>query len=166
MRDAGHELRFADRRESLVTAPSRVCQRRLMLTSWQLLLDRMVQRTKEDGDAQACFEIAELRGLADDAIANDNPQRDDNLRQLIAEAVKRVEKSGWANTDGLTAGRRLDYYARYLRLAGASAGLRIDYEAAKQMPDKPLWLRFYRDPDVSVEAVRSSLGSLAEPGLD
>ena len=35
------------------------------------------------------------------------------------------------------------------------------------MPGKPLWLTFYPDPNacVSVEAVRSSLGSLAEPGL-
>ena len=54
------------------------------------------------------------------------------------------------------------------RLAGASAGLGIDYKAVKRMPDKPLWLWFYVDPaaSVSMEAVRSSLGSLAEPGLE
>ena len=35
------------------------------------------------------------------------------------------------------------------------------------MPDKPLWLQFYRNPaaSVSVEAVRCILGSLAEPRL-
>ena len=136
-----------------------------MLTSWELLLDRMAERAKKDGDTQACFEIAELRGLADSAIAGDKPTRDENLKGLIKDAVKRVEQSGWANTDRLTEGSADGYYyARYLRLAGASAGLRIDYKAVKQMPGKPLWLWFYGESDdsVSVEAVRGSLGSLAE----
>ena len=134
-----------------------------MLTSWELLLDWMAQRAKKDGDTQACFEIAELRGLADSAIAGDKPTRDKNLKRLIADAVKRVEQSGWATTAGLTEGGGRDYYARYLSLAGASAGLRIDYKAKKRM-DKPLWAWFYRESatGVSVEAVRSSLGSLAE----
>ena len=167
LRNAGHELGPADRSKSLVTAPAKVGQRRLMLTSWELLLDRMAQRAKKDGDTQASFEIAELQGLAARAIADEKPTRDENLKGLIADAVKRVEQSGWANTDGLTAGGGPDYYARYLSLAGASAGLRIDYKAKKRM-DKPLWAWFYRESatGVSVEAVRSSLGSLAEPGLD
>ena len=168
LRDAGHELGPANRHTSLVTAPANTDQRRLMLASWQLLLDRMAQKTEEDGDTQACFEISELQRLATVAIEGGTPKRDENLRQLIKEAVERVEQSGWANTDRLTAGDGSDYHARYLRLAGASAGLRIDYKAVKQMPDKPLWLTFgyYSDASVSVEAVRSSLGSLAEPGLE
>ena len=167
LRNAGHELGTADRRESLITAPANVGQRRLMLTSWRLLLDTMAQRTKNDGDAQTRFEIAELQGLAASAIAGDNPQRDENLKQLIADAVKRIEQSGWASTDGLSVGRGLDFYGRYLRLAGASAWLGIDYETVKKMPDKPLWLSFYVDraASVSVQEVRRSLGSLAEPGL-
>ena len=168
LRNAGHELGLADRSESRITAPAKDGQRRLMLTSWRLLLDTMAQRTKKDGDAQACFEIAELQGLAASAIVGDNPQRDDNLKQLIADAVKRVEQSDWANTDGLAVGRGLDFYGRNLSLAGASAWLGIDYKAVKQMPDKPLWLQFYRNPAASVrlEAVRGILGSLAEPRLE
>ena len=163
LRNCGHELGPAVRDESRITAPAKVGQRRLMLTSWELLLDWMAQRAKKDGDTQACFEIAELRGLADSAIAGDKPTRDKNLKRLIADAVKRVEQSGWATTAGLTEGGGRDYYARYLSLAGASAGLRIDYKAKKRM-DKPLWAWFYRESatGVSVEAVRSSLGSLAE----
>ena len=92
----------------------------------------------------------------------------DNLKRLITDAVKRVEQSGWANTDGLRTGEGIGYYARYLRLAGASAGLRIDYEAVKQTPDRPLWLWFYGDPaaSVSMEEVRNALGSRTEPGLE
>ena len=160
LRDAGHELSPADKDHGLITARSKDDQRLLMLTTWQLLLDRMVQRAKEDGDTQACFEIAELQGLAASAIEGDRPTRDENLKQLIAEAVKRVEQSKWADTNGLTVGQGIDYYGRYLRIAGASAWLGIDYRAVKRMPGKPLWLSFYGDEvDVSVklEEVRSRL---------
>ena len=165
---AGHELGPADRRESLLTASAKVGRHRLMLISWNLLLDRLAQKAKDDGDDQACFEIAELRGLATDVTASENPRRDENLKNLIADAVKRVEQSGWANSDGLTVGQGFEHYGRSLRLAGASAWLGIDFKAVKQMQGKPLWLTFYPDPDacVSVGSVRSSLGNLAEPGLE
>ena len=168
LRDADQELGPADSKEGTVTAVAKVGQRRLMLTSWEWLLGRMAQKAKEDGDAQTSFEIAELQGLASSVIAGDKPTRDENLKRLIAEAIERVKQSGWANTDGLRTGEGYGYYASYLRLAGASAGLRIDYEVVKQMPDRPLWLWFYGDPsaNVSVEEVRSTLGSKAGPGLE
>ena len=167
LRDAGHELGPADGKEGRVIAGARVGRRRLVLTSWEHLLGKMAENVEDDGDPQTCFEIAELQGLASSVIANDRPTRDENLKQLIAEAVERVEQSGWANTDGLRTGGGHGYFARYLRLAGASAGLRIDYELVRQMPDRPLWLWFFGDPTdrVSVEEVRSTLGSRAEPGL-
>ena len=170
LRDAGHELSPADRDNGLITAPSKDDQRHLMLTTWQLLLDRMAQRAKEDGDTQACFEITELQGLADSAIKDDRPTRDENLKQLIAESVKRVEQSKWANTEGLTVGQGFDYYGRYLRLGGAFAWLGIDYRAVKQMPGKPLWVSFSGDYEVDtsvkLEDVRSRLKGLAETGLE
>lgn len=169
LRDAGHELGPADSKEGTVSAVAKVGQRRLMLTSWERLLGRMTQKAQEDGDAQACFEIAELQGLASSVIAGDRPARDENLKRLIAETVERVKQSGWANTYGLKVGDVPGhYYARYLRLAGASAGLRIDYEVVKQTPDRPLWLWFYDDSsaDVSLEEVRTSLGSEVGPGLE
>ena len=168
LRNAKHELGPANRTESLITARAEVGQRRLMLTTWQFLLDRMAQSAEDDGDAQACFEIAELQGLAASVIAGDNPQRDDNLKRLIAEAIKRVERSGWANTDGLAVGIGYNYYARFLRLAGAYAWLGIDYEAVKYVPDKPLWLSFYggSNADVDVDAVRGILAGIAEPDAE
>lgn len=168
LQDAGQELCPADSKECVVTEVAKVGQRRLTLTSWEWLLGKMAQKAEEEGDTQARFEIAELQGLASSVIAGDRPTRDENLKRLIAEAVKHVERSGWANTDGLSAGRGHGYYVRYLRLAGASAGLLIDYEVVRRMPDRPLWLWFYGEPtdSVSVEEVRSALGSKAEPGLE
>ena len=58
LRNACHELEPAKRKGSLITAPAKAGQRRLMLTTWQLLLDRMAQSAKDDDDTQACFEIA------------------------------------------------------------------------------------------------------------
>lgn len=168
--DKGHELGPAVKCDGLITAPSKNGQRRLMLTSWQLLLDRMADKAKECGDTQACLEIAELQGLAASAIKGDRPTRDENLKQLIAEAVKRVEQSGWADTNGLAAGRGPEHYGRYLRLAGAFAWLGIDYRAVRQMPDKPLWLSFSGDYGVDItvklEEVRNRLKDVAKTGLE
>ena len=167
LHSAGHELGPAESRESLSMASAKVGQQRLMLTSWNLLLDRLAQKAKDDGDVQAGFEIAELQGLAADVTAAENPRRDENLKKLIADALKRVEQSGWANTDGLRVGQGFEFYGRHLRLAGASAWLGIDYKAVKQVPGKPVWLAFYNNPNASVsqETVRSRLGDLAEPGI-
>lgn len=178
LRNADHELCTPTKRDGLITAPSKNDQRRLMATSWQLLLDTMADKAKECGDTQACFEVTELQGLAASAIKDDRPTRDENLKQLIADAVKRVEQSKWANTNGLTVGRGIyyhngrgiHYYGRYLRLAGAFAWLGIDYGAKERMPDKPLWLSFSDaygfDAGVKSEEVRSRLKDLAETGLE
>ena len=114
------------------------------------------------------FQILCKVQLAASVIAGDNPQRDENLKRLIADAVRCLERSGWANTDGLAVGVGINFHVRYLRLAGANAWLGIDYEAVKQMPDKPLWLSFYggSNADVDLDTVRSSLGGLAEPDAE
>lgn len=163
---AGHSLGNPYRRESLITASATSGERRLMLTSWDLLLDRLAQKAKDDCDKQASFEIAELQGLAADTTAAENPRHDENLKRLIAEAVKRVEQSGWANTDRLRVGQGSGYYGRYLRLAGALACLGIDHEVLKQNPGRPLLLTFesYHDAPVTLDVVRNRLRGLAQPG--
>ena len=164
---AGHELGNPEKRENLVVASATVGERRLMLTSWDLLLDKLARQAKDDCDAQASFEIAELQGLACDVTASENPRHDENLKKLIAKAVKCVEESGWANTERLTVGQGHEIYGRYLRLAGAFAWLGIDYKAQKQVPGKPLWLVFMDEPSapLGVDLVRKRLGELVEPGF-
>ena len=167
LQNAGHELDAAEEHESLIIAGAKAGQRRLILTSWRLLLDRMSQRALEEKDWQAAFEIAELQGLSESAIAGDSPQRDANLKRLMRDAIRRLEQSGWANTSGLSVGQGFGFYVRYLRLAGAFAWLGIDYKAMEVMPDKPLWLSFYSDNgQVPVDEVRERLGDLGKPGLE
>ena len=162
LRRAGHELGTSHLKHNLKTATAKDGHRRLVLASWSLLLDRIAQQVSAAGDQRASFEIGELQGLAATAIAGDNPQRDENLKTLIAKTVKRIEQSGWADTSGLTVGKGYGYYGRYLRLAGANAWLGIDYRAAAQMPDKPLWLSFYPSstPQVGLDKIRSRLGDM------
>ena len=131
------------------------------------MLGRMAQQTEQDCDAQATFEIAQLQGLAIDVITKGNPQRDENLKRLVEDAVVQLAQSGWANSDGLQTGQASNYWCKYLRLAGADAGIGIEYEIAKRMPDKLLWISFYRysNARVSLDEVRKVLGHLDEPGL-
>ena len=171
LHNAGHALGPVNQGKGLATAKATDGRHRLMLTSWEVLLDRLAQRAEKDGDRQACFQIAELRGLARDAIKHDDPVDDANLRTLIADAVTRVRESGWANTDGLrVGGTEGDNYTRFFRLGGRIAGLRIDYKARKQM-GKPLWLWFWENTSdqhssVGFDEVRDKLGVSDYPGLE
>ena len=160
LRDAGHELGPADIGGRLIVASAKDGQRRLMLASWDVLLEKLAQRVKQAGDAQAGFEIAELQALAAAATEGDRPGRYENLRQLIADAVDRLRETGWANTNGLAAGQGFGYYGRYMGLAGANAWLGVVDEARKQIPDILLWLAFWSDSDeASLDVVRTRLGS-------
>ena len=165
---AGHELIPNHIENDLKAATGNDDHRRLVLASWSFLLDRLAQRVLTAGDHRASFEIAELQGLAANAISGGNPRRDENLKGLMAESVKRVEQSGWADSSGLTVGQGFGYYVRYLRLARAHAWLGIDYRAADQIPEKPLWLSFYPSnaSQVGLEEIQSKLGDLSKPGLE
>lgn len=169
MRRAGYSLGPVNQGKGLATAQSTDGTHRLLLASWEVLLDRLAQRAEKDGDGRACFELAELRGLAADAIKNDHPEKDKNLKRLITDAVKQLEESGWASTRGLAVGGvKGVHWVRFFFLGGATTGLRIDYKALDQT-GKPLWLWFWDSPNpgrlVDYDEVQEKLGALAESGL-
>ena len=167
LRQADVELDDADRTDGLVSAAAKD-GRRLMLTSWEVLLGLFSETAKKDDDSQACFEISQLRGLASAGIERDKTIPDEKLRQSFEDAVERLKRSRWANTDGLTVGTGASYYARYFRLAGAPSGLRIDYEDEKQRPDRSLWLWFWHEVNarLSVKDVAGLLGEAGEAELE
>ena len=163
LRKADVELDDENKTDGLVTAVAKD-GRRLMLTSWDVLLGHIAEAGRRDGDSQVCFEIAQLQGLAAAAVRGETTTPDENLRRSFADAVKRLKRSGWANNDGLTVGIGANYYARYFRLAGAPAGLRIDYEDEKQRPDRSHWLWFWdeRNARLAVEDVARLLDQAGE----
>lgn len=142
--------------------------RRLVLTTWDVLLDQMAETVGRDGDSQVRFEISQLKGLAAAAVKGEGTTSDENLRALFADAVERLKWSGWADTDRLNVGAGDTYYARYFRLAGAPAGLRIDYEDEKQRPDRSLWLWFWHEENakLSVKDVERVLDQAGESELE
>ena len=163
LRQADVELDDADKTDGLVSAAAKD-GRRLMLTSWEVLLGLFSETAKKDDDSQACFEISQLRGLASAGIERDKTIPDEELRQSFWDAVERLKRSGWANTDRLTVGTGTNYFARYFRLAGAPAGLRIDYEDQKQRPERSLWLWFWHEENakLAVEDVARILDQAGE----
>ena len=154
LRKADIEVVDESRSDGLVTAAAKD-GRRLMLSSWDVLLGHIAEAARRDGDSQVCFEIAQLQGLAAAAVKGEKTTPDENLRKSLADAVERLKRLGWVNTDGLTVGIGANYFARYFRLAGAPAGLRIDYEDEKQRPDRSLGLWFWheRNARLAVEDV-------------
>ncbi len=159
LREKGHKLGPTDRNAMGISAKSAIDQRRLMLASWTVLLGKLEGSAKKDGDAQAEFEVVQLQALAANVVGGTSDPEKEEFKQILADAVARLRESGWADTKGLTVGQGYGYYGRYLRLAGAYAWLGIVDEAAKQMPDKPLWLSFGPwDPDyVGLDLVRDRL---------
>ncbi len=146
LRQADVELDDPKRTDGVIAAVAKD-GRRLMLTSWEALLDHLAASARKADDSQACFEIAELQGLASAGIEREKTIPDEELRQAFEDAVGRLKRLGWANNDRLTVGTGTNYFARYFRLAGAPAGLRIDYEDQKQRPEKSLWLWFWDEED-------------------
>ncbi|MCY3691968.1 MAG: hypothetical protein OXH30_08210, partial [Chloroflexi bacterium] len=95
----------------------------------------------------------------------DGPRSDGAQKNLIASAIQRIEISGWASAAGLGVGQAAgSYYGRYLHLAGNYAWLGIEYRAWQQIPDKPLWLLFFRrDNDrLTYDELGSRLDHLTE----
>ena len=163
LREKGHELGAADQSKSLVVASESNGKRRLMLTSWKHLLQKLADKVGHDNKAQAVFEITELQALAVAAVEGRSDTRGEELKLMLAEAVARLRESGWANTEGLTVGQGFGYYGRYLRLAGLYVWLGTVDEVAKQAPDKQLWLSFYDDSGrVTLDEVRVKMAGRAE----
>ncbi|MDE0100982.1 MAG: hypothetical protein OXN91_09220 [Chloroflexota bacterium] len=167
LRKADVELVDEIRTDGLITAVA-TDGRRLMLTSWEVLLGRMAEIARNNDDFQVCFEISQLDGLAAAAVKGEGTTADESLRASFADAVDHLKRSGWANTDRLNVGAGASYYARYFRLAGAPAGLRIDYEDEERRPDRSLWLWFWHEENatLSVEDVARVMDQAGESGLE
>ena len=167
LRKADVELVDETRTDGLITAVA-TDGRRLVLTTWDVLLGHIREAAQRTDDSQVRFEIAQLQGLATAAVKGEGTTADESLRACFADAVGRLKQSGWANTDRLAVGIGASYYARYFRLAGAPTGLRIDYQDEEQRPDRSLWLWFWHEENakLSVEDVERLLDQAGELRLE
>ena len=128
--------------------------RRLMLTSWKTLLDRMQERAAAAADAQAEADIRQLRGLAthedEDGFVPlrraemrpETPRRILALQRLVDAAAECALDAGWADAKGLKVQPQWWGYGRWLHLAGAQVWFGVDFVAWSRSPDTPLLLWF------------------------
>ena len=134
-------------------------QQILMLTSWRLMLDRMLTSAIAAEDPIAS-DIQQLQALCEqqdataflpikaEEFAPAIPRRIRQLNQLVDDAVSRARQLQIVNTDGLIATPQRYGYGRYLRLGskgtdrwgGAWFGVNLDLWA--KFADTPLGLTF------------------------
>lgn len=132
--------------------------RRLMLTSWRSLLEKIRSRAGVDSSTEE--DIRQLNGLCEreDSAAflplrapefgPEFPRRMLNFRRLVDDAVERlVEKEKRAK--GLQGGRWTTGYGRAVHIGRSStwayARLGVDYERWAKKGEGPIWIQFGND---------------------
>ena len=132
--------------------------RRLILTSWEALLNSMASHASVAGDSSTETDIRQLLGLTermdDDAflpiraeeLGPEFPRRVLGLPSIIEAAIKRGSAAGWIDTTGLSTGATARSWGRYVRLgrvdrADALFGFSFEFWANRR--DTPLRVRFY-----------------------
>ena len=167
LRQAGHKLEPAERGCGLVSASHIGSPRRLILASWDLVLDHIERIATERSDTQAIVEIGQLRGVVSTEYDATDMRRDDVLRNIIRDAVNRAAKEGWVDISGLSWGGWRGFPGRFLRLAGAYAFLGLNYPGLEET-DRLIWLVFNeygsQPGNVTIQQVHQRLGIVGRPG--
>ncbi len=130
---------------------------RVMLISWDLVLDRLAAAVP--ADSQVASDLRQLRGFVEvqdldaflpiqrEELSPSFPRRIRWLNHLIDDVVDRAIEKGWMSVEGLKATPQRAGYGRYLRFLddrGAPTSyasflcVTVDYWAT--MGDTPLWL--------------------------
>ena len=165
---SGFELSEAPDLKSAV-----VCgERRLMLTSWRVLLGRMEARASEAGESAVELDIRQLRGLTtrmdreaflplrSEELAPEIPRRLARLPGLVDDATDRGREAGWLTRVSVRTPWRYGYRRRFT-LFGARAWFQVDFVSWARRGETPLWLRFPKSgpkDQVDRPAIRRALG--------
>ena len=154
--------------------------KRLMLVSWPLLLDRLAAAVPPD--SLVASDIRQLRGLAqredEEAFQPINvaefspsvPRRLQWLNRLIDDVVdSRGCQEGWMSVRGLRATPQRDGYGRYLRFRTdmgeelpGTLFLCVNYRLWATSGDTPLWLSIGGDVPITSAQLRDKLPLLFE----
>ena len=129
-------------------------KRRLMLTSWTYLLDRMDSRASTSREPHTESDIQQLRGLAEqmddeeaflplrrEELGPEFPRRLRNLERLVDDVIERLVQKELAAK--VTTSRSNTTYGRGLQFSGADAWFGIDRNKWTTVRDTPLWLYLF-----------------------
>ena len=132
-------------------------ERRLMLTTWAALLERMETRASKAGEAAAEADIKQLRGLTDQMDAEAfRPWRSEdlgpefakrmlNLITLVDDATDRGCAVGFLDISGKFKSPRYEGYGRHLEIGGVDAWFGFIMDGWAAHGTTPLWLLFTSD---------------------
>ena len=125
---AGIELGASNETSDLRSA-SAGGKRRLMLTSWTTLLERIAREANTEPKIRT--DIRQLRGLTDhmdgdaflplrpDELGPEFARRMLGLHRLIDRTAQHGKKGGWIDLEGTTRAPQATGYGRYMKLGGA-----------------------------------------------
>lgn len=138
--------------------------RRLMLTSWRLLLEKMRSHASVAGDSSAEQDIRQLNELCEQEdspaflplrvpeLGPELPRRMLNYQRLVDDAVERLVRKGRAKTEGLRVAPQATGYGRYVHIgikessAWEEAWLGVDYKLWATKAGAPIWIYLKDDP--------------------
>ena len=159
-------------------------ERRLLLTSWENLLDRLYQANDPKDSCAAC-DIQQLQGLAQledkeaflpiraEELSPDFPRRVLDLKRLVDDVAVRVSQEQWASKTSPTPSTAGTYYGWYMQLAGAGIWFGYWFDCWAKHRDTPMWVEFsdsgyHNGTTVTLAEVRRKLAPLRQnvpPGI-
>ena len=183
MDDDGKKLEPLSTPGRIRSAKEASAERHLMIVSWRLLLDRMLQKTREAGQTPLVeADIRELQGLTERMdleemqplreyeYSPDFARRMRDLRQIYDDVVDRCDTVEWVDKQGFgTSGQPLTGYGRFLKISEHASwfGVYLPLWADGASEDTPLWVQLYEcSEQVLDEVVRNLQVQLfADPQL-
>ena len=177
----GVQLESVETVEQIYKARIAGSDKRLMLVSWTLLLDRLAAAVPSD--SVVASDIQQLQGLCrledDKAFQPINAEelgpslarRVRWLNKLIDDIVSRGVEDGWMSTKGLKATPQRDGYGRYFRFRSASGTVNhgdlflcMNFQLWATRGDTPLWLRISGSVPVDAGRLQHRVPSMVDYG--
>ena len=172
----GVQLREIETVEQMRRASIEGSDKRLVLVSWALLLDRLAAAVPTD--SLVASDIRQLRGLAQredeeafqpiniEELGPSLARRVKGLNSLIDNVVGRGVTQGWMSVDGLRATSLRYGYGRYFRFTGVPGDLFlcVNFDLWATRGDTPLWLWISGTVPVTATQLRNRVPSLIEYG--
>lgn len=128
--------------------------RRLMMTSWRLVLDSLASRTAAAGDLQALNDIRQLQGLADlqdseaflplrrEQLGPEIPRLYRHLIRLFNDTTGRIFETDWAGRHKMKKVRYDSRLIQYMELGGFYSWFSLNYDFWARYRETPLWFGF------------------------
>ena len=159
-------------RAGLVWKEPRETELHILLTSWDLLLEKM---DDQSGDTDVRSDIRQLRGLTqmqdEDAflplhsgdLSPERGRRVLNFIRIVDDTVLGVGVAeGWMNVEGMAAAAHKWGYGRWFKFSGSDAAFSfgVNHRLWAKRGDTPLWLGLYYDhwDNVNMDAIGRELG--------